>query len=368
MDTMAVLWDPVAGKAVKKGIYNSVRNTSIVFEVNPADTSILAIKPGRYWLLVDTDDTGPTTAAAARADYDVSVEFKGRPANDVCAGAVDVTPGATPRVTMDETTYAINDYTLGPSEDSWSCAPALATATPLGGRDLVYVVTVPAGKKLTAKLTPATSPTWNAALWLSDRCTISASFDCLAVSNTSTTGAETVTWSNPGTAAKQIFVHVSSSTGTGTFALETTLADVGARPTNDLCANATALGVSATGGSQTVTGTTESAADDENAALAPFASICQDTAAYWGGPDVVYSLMVPVGGRVRATITPTGTQKWNPALWLSEACGDGAAASCVAAQDGEHSNEMLTWLNRSGAARCCTCTSIRAHRWAARSR
>jgi hypothetical protein len=352
MDTLTILWDPVAGKVVKEDFYNSIRGTSIALEVNPADTSSLVLKPGRYWLFVDTGEMGPTTAAAARTDYDVSVEFKGRPANDVCAGAIDVTPGATPRVTMGETTYAVNDHSLGRTEGSWSCLPGLLTGLPLVGRDLVYVATVPAGQKLTAKLTPSPATGWNAALWLSDRCTVGASYDCLAVTNASETGVETLTWANPGTAAAQIFVHVDSLSTPGTFTLETSLADVGARPANDLCTTATALSIPATGGSQTVTGTTESAADDEHAELAPFAPACQDTAAYWAGPDVVYSLTVPVGGRVRATLTPTGAQTWNPALWLSEACGDAAApASCVAAQDNEHSSEMLTWLNRSSAAK-----------------
>lgn len=355
LDTMALLWDPVAKKIAKKDVNNSLRNTSIGFEVNPADTSSLAVKPGRYWLMVDAespDARGPTAAAAARTDYDVSVDFKGRPDNDTCTGAIDVTPtGTTARQTTGETTYAINDYSLGPLEDSWSCAPALVNTQALGGRDLVYFATVPPAQKLTAKLTPATSPSWNAALWISGSCGNLATFDCLAVSNASTTAAETVTWSNPGTADKRIYIYVDSLTGTGTFTLETSLAPVGARPANDTCATATPLTIPATGGSQTVTGSTESAADDENAPLAPFAAVCQDTAAYWGGPDVVYSLMVPVGGRVRASITPSGTQKWNPALWLSEACGDGAPASCVAAQDSEHSAEMLFWLNRSGVAK-----------------
>jgi hypothetical protein len=337
LSTIAVLYDPAAGKVIASDLYHSMTGDSLIAgDIDPTGASVLAFAPGNYLLMVDS---ATPAATATRTDYDLALTFNGRPANDACAAAVDVTPsGATPVMVTGDTSYATDDGSgLGPSLASSACRPAAAALQPLAGRDVVYRVVVPAHQKLTATVTPTTS--WNPAVWLSTGC--SQAFNCLALADTHGTGAaETAVWTNPGSAPKTVFVEVDSSQDRGPFTLSTALSAGPAPPANDTCAGATTF--SLTSGYQTISGTTDGAVDDEEPDPAMAPAICRDTIGFWSGPDVVYNVVVPAGHRMTATVSPSTS--WNPALWLSQSCG-GGVGTCLAAQDGDVNPEKLAWTN-----------------------
>jgi len=341
LSTVAVLFDPVAGKVIASDLYHSMTGDStIAGDIDPSGATVPALPSGNYWLMVDS---ATPAATAARTDYDLALTFAGRPANDVCAGALDVTPaGSAAVITTGDITYATDDGSgPGPGFGSSACRPAADIAGPLGGRDVVYSAVVPPHQKLTATVTPATS--WDPAVWLSTGCSVA--FDCLALADSHGAGsAETATWTNPGSTSKTVFVEVDSSTDRGAFTLSTALSAGATPPGNDTCTGATTLYLSS--GYQTISGTTEGAVDDEepDPALAP--ASCRDTVGFWSGPDVVYTAVVPAGHRLTATVSPSTS--WNPALWLSQTRANGGG-NCLAAQDGDVNPEKLAWTN-TGAA------------------
>lgn len=126
-----------------------------------------------------------------------------------------------------------------------------------------------------------------------------------------------------------------SATGTGEYLLTAGTAACLAAPDNNLCVNAEPLACNST-----VSGTTDLATND----LEDLTEICVPFGA--DGPDVFYSVEVPAGFTISATLVPVD---WDPALWIVTDCTD--ENTCVAGADTGFFNdpEMVSWTNASAS-------------------
>ena len=336
----AMLFDPASKKSVKLESPSSQQDVKVSYDVNP-QMPATTLAPGLYWLFVDTQSAA---ASAARTDYDLSVDFRGAPANDKCAGAIDATPtGGTARTTTGDTTYASGDTALSDTNASSACYQATLNFLPLVGVDVFYSVVVPPRKRLSATLTP--TGTWHPGLWISTECSVAPEFSCLAASAaTTSTNPQTVAWTNVATTDKTVYLIVDSGQDSGAFSLATSFTDGPAAPANDTCAGVIALDL--TSGSASANGTTEGASDDEHPGATTRSAACQYTSAYYNGADVVYSAVVPAGKRLSVTAFPSG--QYNPALWISETCAN-PEPTCLAARDGDGTRENVVWTNTGTA-------------------
>jgi hypothetical protein len=162
--------------------------------------------------------------------------------------------------------------------------------------------------------------------------------------------AETAIWNNTGTATRTVFIIVSLDGAPGpgeTFSLAATLAAIQPPPPGDVCATATALSPG------TAAGTTSGFYDDYHVdnTNGDCGSIF-DTP----GPERVYSLSVPSGQLLTATLTPHVDGGFgDAAMYLL----GGTAAVCTAtitaclegADDGfDEEQEIITWRNDAGTA------------------
>ena len=262
------------------------QDTVVGYDVNPQSPAT-TLAPGLYWLFVDTPGSA---SMAARTDYDISIEFRGAPANDKCAGAIDATPtGGTTRTTTGDTTYASGDTALSDTNASSACYQATLDSSRLVGVDVFYSVVVPAKKKLTATVTPV--GTWHPALWINSDCSVAPEIYFLAASAaTTTTNPQTVTWTNVATTDKTVYLVVDSEQDQGAFSLATSFADGPPAPANDTCAGIIALDL--TSGQAVLDGTTAGASDDEHPGATTRSAACMYTSGYYNGADVVYSAVV----------------------------------------------------------------------------
>lgn len=158
-----------------------------------------------------------------------------------------------------------------------------------------------------------------------------------AVSTTNTTMGDTLIYTFNAVAGAQYVVAVSNpSAGSVVDYLVATSVPP---PANDTCAGAIRLS-----GNQTVTGTTEGAANDVDVALN--ASWCIRYAT--PGSDVVYSVTVPNGATLTAGLTTTATMA-DFQLLLLDGCN---TACCFAGADsnGNGQAETLSYTNSTGAS------------------
>jgi hypothetical protein len=287
---------------------------------------------------------GGAGADGARRDAD-----DGPPAMpNVCGAAGDATPaGTATRTTKGDTTNARNNAALSLATSAPACRINLKTdVDPLVGHDVAYSVVVPSRKRLTATVRPDLD--WQPALWLARDCA-ALEASCVVLSATRTPGAtEALSWTNNAPTPKTVYLVIDSAGSSGTFSLETSLADTDPTPANDTCAGAIPLSLPM--GFMRVQGTTEGATDDEHPAANALPPVCRDLMDGWVGADVVYSVLVPAGLRLYVSASglpplPPKHQIWNPALWLSESCTD--VSTCLAAQDDDEEIQGLPWTNQS---------------------
>jgi hypothetical protein len=163
--------------------------------------------PLSVFVIVDTSMTNTTGA------FDLLATLDTPPPDEVCAGATILTPGTT--VTGTTVGYG-HDYSTGNN----------CTGTP--GPDRVYQIDVPAGRTLTATVTPTGTP-WDVSMSLmlgpASNCVFTGR-NCLLGSNQGGPGsAETVTYRNATSEQQTIFVFIDSPTasGAGTFTLVASL-------------------------------------------------------------------------------------------------------------------------------------------------
>ena len=240
------------------------------------------------------------------------------PPGDVCSSA----PAAPTGVTASSFAGFVNHY------DSFSSFTACAYAP---GPDRAYSIAVPAGRVLTAR---ASSPSTDVTLSLVGTASECGSSFCLRSANQTTTGPETVTFSNqnPDAGVANVVLVVDSSAATGpgaTFDLDVTTSVPVA---NDNCF--------VTG--PPITGPVTLSAQSTSG----FTNTYQGRCSFRAGPDRVYAIEVPQSSQLIATTTGADVS-----LSLVGTLADCAApfASCFATADTFGQTEVLTWTNRAEA-------------------
>jgi hypothetical protein len=240
----------------------------------------------------------------AQGDYDIDITVADQPKGEVCSDPRVVTlTGTTTTLTGETLVGFANDYGTG------------TNCSGTGGIDRVYAIDVPANTRATITVKP-TGTSWDPALNLQDAaaCGVTPRV-CLSGTDSGGSGtAETLKYTNTGATTKSIRAVVetySSSSSGGTFDFTVALATL---PANDACTGAIAIGASGS-----VTGDTTAASSDYTGG-----TNCLGTA----GNDVVYSIDVPAGKQLAATVLGTG---FAPTLDIVDAtaCGSTAARSCL---------------------------------------
>lgn len=255
---------------------------------------------------------------------------------ETCATATAVTVGST----SGDTSGARNDLVA----DDASC-----TGAPNVGADRVYVVTVPAGQRLTARVTPESAasgePQFDSNVYLiegpASNChgaDAGIAVTCLAgADSANAAAADMASWTNNGASPKEVFIVVdsavnppdSSVTDHGRFTLEVTL---GALPGDDTCAAPKPLTSGATLAAEVI--------DTYGNDYSGTGVNCAGGA----GPDRVYSASVPAGQMLTVTVTPT--QTLDLAISFVDRA-DRCGLECLDSADakGPGMPETLTWAN-----------------------
>ena len=290
------------------------------------------------YVAVETYTTLAPAAGAHRTyTLDVAVTLVGPPPpGDQCATATAVTPGTV----ADQSLLGFtNDYGTGTS-----CAYS-------SGADRVYSVSVPAGKRLKATVTPTTTDggaAWDAVVNVQQAAgCVGTGRVCVAGANTGSSGApDTVFWSNTGSAAAAVYVVVEAYSANDPtanapypFALTVALEDP---PAGDTCSDTqAAITATTTLASESLLGVTRDI------------TLSGATCSTFGGPtgpDRVYRVTLAPGKTLAVTVTPS--IDLDPALAIivgpASAC---TTPTCAAyADDGYDGDpETATWTN-SGAS------------------
>ena len=274
-------------------------------------------------ILIVVDGSGSTGGAFA-----LDVTLQDPPAGDSCDTATSI---ASPGTLTATTVGFINDYN----------PPAACTNYAAAGPDRVYSITVPAGQRLMVTLTPDAG--YDASLYLIDGSTAAnctGTVTCLDGSDGS--GPETVSWTNGGAGDATVFIIVDgfNADDYGGFTLDTVVATP---PAGDNCATAEATTVGSHAGQTTVGFGNDYAGGSSS----------NGCTSYDSGPDRVYSITVPAGKVLTATVTPDGGSNYYASVYFVEGPAANCDASprlCLAADAGSATGEAATaaWANQSG--------------------
>jgi hypothetical protein len=292
-------------------------------------------------------DSGTPDAGAPDANGpDAGVPDTGNPdagtlaIGETCENAVSVVVSeGSPVIFTGQTTvgYA-NNY------DHQGTAPAKCVANK--GLDRVYSATVPAGKYLKVSVTPVTlgyDPNIYLVAGPSANCSANP-LVCLAGDDSGTaTYANTVTYPNNNPFPLQVFIIIDSYTSMdvgGVFTLEVS---IGTPPAGDRCQTAPLIiGTDVTLTEQTTVGFLNDYSGGSKAT-------CTNSDA---GLDRVYSITVPIGKKLAATVTPEGGAGYNPIMYLiagSAANCDAVPRTCPAVSSTSAGPNSLYWTNSSGS-------------------
>jgi hypothetical protein len=265
--------------------------------------------------------------------YSLAVTVSPPPAGDTCATAETITlTDGTANLSGTTTTAAgfSNNY-----DSSASSCPSGA------GNDHVYRVTVPAGELLVATARPTG---FDATVYLvagpASACDVSG-FACLDGSDSG--ALEGASYTNTTANPVDVFLVVDgySSTSQGTYDLAVRVGPA----LGDTCQAAET--VTLTAGAATILGSTASPGYAAN--YAPPAACTSDYAAV--GNDHAYTVPVPTGTTLTATMTPAG---WDGSVYFlagpAAAC-DATPIACLAGRDTGTSGvaEIATYMNTTGA-------------------
>jgi hypothetical protein len=283
------------------------------------------------------------TSAAAVAmpgTYDLAFALSDPPSGETCANATAVTAGSLSSQTL-----------LGYTSDFGSGTSCSGTAGP----DRLYKITVPAGQRLTATVTPESvdgSANWDPSinLQLAAGC-VATGRVCLAGSDNGASGAaDTATWTNNTGSPAEVFIAVETYTSSApaagavrNFTLDVGLTTPPPAPAGDVCSTASTIGAG-TVTDETLIGFGNDYGTGTN---------CSGTA----GPDHLYKVSVPAGQRLTATVTPKtpdGGTSWDPAINLQDAtaCAAPSSRTCLAGSDNGYSGDpdTISWTNSSASA------------------
>lgn len=261
-------------------------------------------------VFVVVDGTSTTGGA-----FTLDVVVGAPPPGDTCQSAEPITLSsgmATVSATTATASLYANDY-----------VPTDASCEDGEGNDRVHAVTVPAGERLIATVTPQTGfdVTLNLVGGPAAMCDASPIVCLESADNGSSGGAETVTYVNPTGSPVEVLLVVDGydSDDEGTYDLAVTVGVIPPPPAGDTCQLAEPITL--TGGAATVTGTTATTAgyvDDYQPPSGCAGSFLHD------GNDRVHAITVPAGARLTATVTPTTS--WDTSIYFV----GGPAASCDA--------------------------------------
>ncbi len=262
------------------------------------------------------------------------------PPGELCSNAQVLTSG-TPLTDQSLIGYA-NDYA-----SVTSCSGG-------AGPDRVYKITVPAGERLTATVTPTIpdgGSTWDPSINLMSATQCAATTrTCLAGSDSGFSGqADSAAWTNTGSAPVDVFVVVEtySSTdpaagATRSFTISATTAPVAPAPPEDVCTD------TSTAYSTTTTLTGQSLATFAN----DYASANGFSCDFYSGPDRMIRVQIPAGKTLTATVTPDAS--WDPTIGiiLGNAAVCTGSITCVDTADTGLSGdpETATYTNATSAA------------------
>ncbi|MFO0595359.1 MAG: hypothetical protein U0228_08645 [Myxococcaceae bacterium] len=221
------------------------------------------------------------------------------------------------------------------------------------GPDRVYKVTVAAGQRYTAVVTPAvaTDAGFNPVINFVDQTAADceAMHACVGGSNSARTGQpETAVYSNLTNGSKTLFMTVGDSQA-GSPSVDYSLASTfAAAPAGEACSNAMAI-TAGTQAGQTTVGFSSDTTFDANTMT------CTDVTA---APDKVYSISVPAGQTLTATVTgPAMTDGGVAAQDFVINVIDGSSCTnvldCAATADAVFGNgpETATYMNATAAAK-----------------
>lgn len=252
-------------------------------------------------------------------------------AGDVCSTAEAAMSGMT---VMGTTVGYANDL-----QPATSC-----TGFSTVGVDRVYSITIPAGQRLTAVVTPQTG--YDSSIYFvqgpSAQCTMTPT--CLDGDDSGGSGsADTATYDNTGTTPLDVFIVIDSyttgSSGEGTFSLTATLANIPPPPVgSDTCnpANPITANLMLTG--ETLVGATA----DYDWGLDPGC-----TNAGYLGVDRAYAVQLGDGQQLTVNITRT-SGSYTPSLQIALMC-PATNNMCLASSPASGATNTLTYINRSGA-------------------
>jgi hypothetical protein len=285
--------------------------------------------PDYMYIVIDTNYANETGSFTLMPEITTILE------GDLCQNAPTITLPST--VTGATTAGYANDYNGGTN-----CADPSSSST---GPDRVFSVSVPAGKRLTAKVTP-TGTSWDPTVSLvagpASNCSASP-LVCLAGANLAGKGLpETVKYTNSSGAAVVVLVVVDGATVTDSWTFDLQVSVDTPPPTlnpTEFCTTAPAL----TAG-QEIAGTTAGMDASFGSGIN-----CEGTA----GRDGAYSISVPKGKQLSVTVTPTST--WDPSISLVKGpaanCNNNPRSCLESADDfGSRESETVTYTNASAGA------------------
>ncbi|MGC4121997.1 MAG: hypothetical protein QM765_46935 [Myxococcales bacterium] len=305
-----VLYVRKACTAVVTDSANEVGCGSAASGVNTITVSPKKLPAGRYYVYADSYSTshkGAFTLTVTLADTVIVPP----PANDACAGAIDlgIADGVTLTQAAQDTTNALNDTAGG-----------CATATyPHDGGDLVYTFTLNSAQKVVAKVTPDSGQTtYYPSVYVRTACPGTTAEDLGCATATTGGGAATATLQTLPAGTYYVIVDGRSKTA-GKFSLTVTGSAVGR--TGDDCASPLALtGFDAEGnGAVTVNDTTATATGSGD-------GTCNSASGY----DLVYALDVPAGKTKDVSAKMTFTGSYRPNVYIRKSCASAAAADQLA--------------------------------------
>lgn len=270
----------------------------------------------------------PNEDAGLRRDMDITAppaDAGGTPAGDHCDDAP----------TLPTTAVGVAGTTAGTHADH-SFGSGCVNAS---GPEVSYRVVVPANRRLTVTVDPATG--FDVVVDIARAC--SAAVTCVASTDspTPTDATETLSYTNASNESETLYVFVRSySNSQDDFRISASLAEpLG----GETCGNATDITAGTLAG-QTTLGFAHDFASSEG--------FCPSFA---NGPDRVYRISVPAGQELRATVSPDTVGDYDPSLALAldgaNACDPDAR--CVAGSDSGTTDavESATFFNASAEAR-----------------
>ena len=276
-------------------------------------------------LFVIVDSTSTTGGG-----FGIAALVQAPPAGDYCGNAEAIVIGTTPLPISRTTVGFTNDYAGGTN-----CAAGY-------GPDRVFVVTLDAGKRLTATLTPTGFDANLSLIEGAANCGATPPVCLVGKDQESGFGAETAVYTNETASAKTLYIVADgySVSSSGVFTLNVVV-DV---PPSTLAAADTCATAPALTSGQTVAGSTAGLTGNYGAGT-------NCSGVY--GIDGVYSIVVPKGLRVRATVVPTTS--WDPSISLVGGPATNCNTTprvCLTGSDSGLSgaSETAVYVNNSAAA------------------